>query len=291
MTVRKAVIPAAGLGTRFLPATKAQPKEMTPLVDKPGLQYVVEEAVRAGIEDIIVVTSRGKEAIEEHFDRAPELEAALEAAGKTTELAEVRAATELADIHYVLQEEPLGLGHAVFVAREQVGDEPFAVLLPDVVVPEPKGDGVDPLPAMLEIFAREGGTVVAAQAIEPEDVTRYGVIDHEEIRDGVARVTRLVEKPSLADAPSFLALPGRYVLKPGIFEVLERIPRGSGNELQLTDAIDAVAREEPVFAYIYEGPIWDYGNKAEFLKTTVRLALRREDLAKPFADFLRELDL
>ena len=291
MTVRKAVIPAAGLGTRFLPATKAQPKEMMPVVEKPGIQYTIEEAVRAGIEDILIITSRGKGTLEDHFDRNAELEELLEARGKTEELAVVKEISQLANVHYVRQKVATGLGHAVLLAKEHIGDEPFVGMLPDEIIPEPKDDETPLLPRLIELFEETGGSVVAVREIAAEDVPKYGVIEHEEIQADFTRVVRLVEKPPIEEAPSHLGLPGRYVFTPAIFDAIERTPPGQGGEVQLTDAIDLLAREGTVHAYIHEGPTFDYGKKIEFLKSTVQLALRRDDLAKPFADFLRGLDL
>lgn len=291
MSVTKAVIPAAGFGTRFLPATKAMAKEMIPLVDKPGIQYAVEEAARAGLDDVLVVTSRGKGAIADHFDRHWELEAHLERAGKKDELRAVQDAASLAKVHYVHQKRPSGLGHAVLEAREHVGDEPFIVILPDEIVPEPVDDEVALIPRLIELFEEKDSNVVAVRKVPPEDVSKYGVIDHEAIEGDHTRVTRLIEKPAVEEAPSELSLPGRYLFKPEIFDAIERTKPGVGGEVQITDAIDLLAGEGRVYAYIHEGPIFDYGKKFEFLKTTIRLALRRGDLGKPLREFLRELDL
>jgi UTP--glucose-1-phosphate uridylyltransferase len=286
MAVRKAVIPAAGLGTRFLPATKAQPKEMIPVVDRPGIQYVVEEAVRAGIEDILIVTGRGKGAIEEHFDRSLELEHHLEEAGKSEYLEEIRAIGRLADIHYVRQKEPLGFGHAVLCARAHVGDQPFAVLVADEIVPEPQGDERDLLPQLSQLHDRLGAAVIAVQEVAHEDIASYGVIDPEAIEDNLYRVKDMVEKPPPAEAPSDLASRGRYVFTPELFDAIERTSRGVGGEIQLTDAIRILAAEGSVFAYAHDGPIYDVGKKLDYLKATIELTLRRPDLAKPFAEYL-----
>jgi UTP--glucose-1-phosphate uridylyltransferase len=286
MAVRKAVIPAAGLGTRFLPATKAQPKEMIPVIDRPGIQYVVEEAVRAGIDDIVVVTSRGKGAIEDHFDRSVELEGHLEAAGKLDLLAEVRRIAELADISYVMQEEPLGFGHAVLTARERVGAEPFAVMVPDEIVPEPIDDERDLLPELIALHDRFAAGVIAVQEVPHEDISSYGAIDPEDVEPGVFKIVDMIEKPSPSEAPSDLASRGRYVFTPDLFDAIERTSAGVGGEIQLTDAIRIVAREQGVYAYLHSGPIYDVGKKLDYLKATVELTLRRDDLAKPFADFL-----
>lgn len=286
MVVRKAVIPAAGLGTRFLPATKAVPKEMIPVVDKPGIQYAVEEAVRGGIEDVIVVTSRGKSWLEDHFDNAPELERQLETSGKREELEAVRRPVELANIHYVRQAEPLGFGHAVGCARLHVGDEPFAVLVPDEIVPEPVAVEPRLLEDMVAACEVQGGSIVAVQRVPREDVPAYGVIDCEDVGDDVLRVRDMVEKPSIEDAPSDLASRGRYLLSPEIFEELDRTPSGHGGEIQLTDALRRLIKRQPVYAYVYTGPIFDVGNKLEYLKAGIELALRRDDLGKPFKDWL-----
>jgi UTP--glucose-1-phosphate uridylyltransferase len=291
VTVNKAVIPGAGFGTRFLPATKALAKEMIPVVDKPGIQYAVEEAARAGITDILVVSSRGKSAIADHFGPHPELETLLEEAGKTEELAAVRHATSLAKLHYVYQKKASGLGHAVLEAKEHVGNEPFVVLLPDEIVPEPIDDEAALIPRLIELFEATDSNIVAVRRVPREDVPKYGVIAHEAIEGDHAKVTQLVEKPAVDEAPSDLSLPGRYLFKPEIFEAVERTKPGVGGEVQITDAIDLLARESSVLAYIHEGPIYDYGKKFEFLKTTIRLALRRDDLAKPLREFLAQIDL
>jgi UTP--glucose-1-phosphate uridylyltransferase len=290
LTVRKAVIPAAGLGTRFLPATKAQPKEMIPVVDKPGIQYIVEDAVRAGIEDILVVTSRGKSSIEDHFDRSLELEHHLESAGKTEELAEVLAIGELAAMHYVRQREPLGFGHAVSVARSHVGNEPFVVMVGDEIVPE-RIEGEKPfLPRMLECYEQTQSSVVAVQRMPLEDISSYGVVDPGEWNaDDLVRMNGMVEKPSSEDAPSDLGSVGHYVFSPDIFDAIDQTSAGVGGEIQLTDAINLLASEKAVYAYVHEGPIYDVGKKLDYLKATIELALRRDDLAKPLKDYLNEI--
>ena len=289
LTVRKAVLPAAGLGTRFLPATKSQPKEMLPVVDKPGLQYVVEEAVRAGITDILVVTSRGKSTMEDHFDRSLELEQHLAASGKDEFLAEVRAVADLATLHYVRQKEPLGFGHAVLMAREHVGDEPFVCMVGDEVVPPPQGEEPPLVERMIEIYERYSASVVAVQEVPKQNISSYGAIDAEFVEEEVARVKGMVEKPAVEDAPSNLASRGRYVLSPKIFGALERLTEQSGSaEIELTDAIRILAEEEDegVYAYVHSGPMFDVGKKLDYLKTTVELALRRDDLAGPFREYL-----
>ena len=288
MAVRKAVIPAAGLGTRFLPATKSQPKEMLPVIDRPGIQYVVEEAVRAGLDDILVITSRGKHTLEDHFDRSIELEAHLERTGKTEYLEEVRAISEMADFHYVRQKEPLGFGHAVLLAKQHVGDEPFVVMVGDEIVPEPIGDETSLIGGMDAIFEKQNASVIAVQEVPSEDISSYGAIDPEETADGLVKLKGMVEKPAVEDAPSNLASRGRYLFTPGIFDAIERTSEGVGGEIQLTDAIRLLAEEEGVFAYVHDGPILDVGKKLDYLKTTVELVLRRDDLADPFRTWLKE---
>lgn len=291
-TVRKAVIPAAGLGTRFLPATKAIPKEMIPVVDRPTIQYVVEEAVGAGIDDVLVITGRSKRAIEDHFDRNPELEQELANRGKDAELAELRTIDGLASFHYVRQGEALGLGHAIGVAREHVGDEPFAVLLGDDFM-----DGSDVLRRMIDAHDRTGHSVVALTPVDREHISLYGSADaapHDDER-GIVRVGALVEKPAPEDAPSNLAVIGRYVFTPAIFDAIDRTPPGRGGEIQITDAIDLLAREQEVYGVTFEGGRFDTGNKLDYLKTTFELALRRDDVGPDLAawivDHLRDRGL
>ena len=287
--VRTAILPAAGLGTRFLPATKSQPKEMIPVIDKPGIQYAVEEAVRAGVDDILIVTSRGKATVEDHFDRSLELEHHLERTGKTEYLEEVRAIADLAEFHFVRQKEPRGFGHAVLVGKKHVGDNPFYVLVPDEIVPEPHGDEVSLLGKLAEAYERENAGVIAVQEVPDADVSSYGIVDTEEVADGVGRIKSMVEKPPADLAPSRLASRGRYLFTPAIFEALERTSAGVGGEIQLTDAINLVAQEGKVFAYVHEGPIYDVGKKMDYLRTTVELALRRDDLSGPFKEFLQQV--
>ena len=284
-TVRKAVIPAAGLGTRFLPATKAQPKEMLPLVDKPTIQYVVEEAVRTGIRDILIITGRGKRSIEDHFDRTFELELSLEKAGKHEELKQMQEIAEMADIHYVRQGEPKGLGHAIAVARQHVGDEPFAVLLGDDVMDERSRVLED----MLAAYGRYGRSVIALKEVSREDIRLYGCARAADGEDDLVRVTEIVEKPKPEDAPSNLAVMGRYVFTPQIFEALERTQPGKGNEIQLTDAIGILLSEQTVYGYTFEEGRFDIGKKIDFLRATVEIALDREDLGPEFRAFLAEL--
>jgi UTP--glucose-1-phosphate uridylyltransferase len=282
--VRKAVIPAAGLGTRFLPATKAQPKEMLPLVDKPAIQYVVEEAVSVGITDILVITGRGKRSLEDHFDRSFELEYYLEQGGKTAELNEMRRIAEMADIHYVRQGEPRGLGHAVSVAAEHVGNSPFAVLLGDDIMHPDAGI----LAGMLGAFEHYGHSVIALKEVPWADISSYGCAEVKPLEGNVVRVEDLVEKPSADEAPSNLAVMGRYVFGPAIFDVLAATPPGRGGEIQLTDAIKTLAQQEPVYAWTFRDGRFDVGNKLDYLIATVELALEREDIGPPFRKFLVE---
>ena len=283
--VRKAVIPAAGLGTRFLPASKAQPKEMIPVVDKPAIQYNVEEAVRNGIRDILIITGRGKRSLEDHFDRSVELEQVLEEKGKHDELKEMRAIAEMADIHYVRQGEAKGLGHAVWVARQHVGNEPFAVLLGDDIMHEQAGV----LEGMLAAYEREGRSVIALREVKPSEVSLYGCAAVEPAEGNIVRITDLVEKPKPDQAPSNLAVMGRYVFTPEIFDVLEGVEPGVGNEVQLTDAIKALLDEQAVYGYCFTDGRFDVGNKLDYLRAVVELALEREDLGPPFRQFLNEI--
>ncbi len=285
MKVRKAVIPAAGLGTRFLPATKAQPKEMLPVVDKPTLQYIIEEVVQSGIEEILIITGRNKSPVEDHFDRSVELELELERKGQLALLAEVKAIADLAEIHYIRQKEPRGLGHAIAYARSFVGEEPFAVLLGDDLV-----HARNPcLKQLLEAHERYQGTILGVQEVAREAVSRYGIIDGEQVAEGVYRVKKLVEKPNPEEAPSRVAILGRYIISPAVFEILARTGPGKGGEIQLTDALDELARKKEVYAYIFEGRRYDVGSKQGFLEATVEYALRREELRGQFLNYLREV--
>jgi UTP--glucose-1-phosphate uridylyltransferase len=289
MRIRKAVFPAAGLGTRFLPATKAQPKEMLPLVDKPIIQYVIEEAVAAGLQQIIIVTGRGKNAIEDHFDRSYELEKLLEGRGKTNLLEQVRAVSNMVTVAYVRQGEALGLGHAVLMARELVGDEPFAVMLGDDII----DSAVPCMKQMVEVFHRHEGPVIAVQQVPRSEISAYGVIDAE-AQKGDARVYRvrdLVEKPPASQAPSDLAIIGRYILTPDIFDALVQTQRDEGGEIQLTNGIRKLREQRPIWAYRFEGVRHDAGNKLGFLKATVEFALKRPDLGGPFREYLKGLKL
>ncbi|MGD0871956.1 MAG: UTP--glucose-1-phosphate uridylyltransferase GalU [Bryobacteraceae bacterium] len=290
--VRKAVFPAAGLGTRFLPATKAQPKEMLPIVDKPIIQYGVEEAVHSGIQNIIIVTGRGKTAIEDHFDVSFELEYLLEMRGKKELLAIVRGISDMIDVSYVRQKEALGLGHAVLRASALVGQEPFAVVLADDVI-----EAETPcLRQLLDIYSFFGAPVLAVMEVPRENISSYGAIDAEPVahngtHDRVYRIRNLVEKPKAAEAPSNLAIIGRYVLTHDIFESLQAIDPGSGGEIQLTDALKHLLRTRPIYAYRFEGTRYDAGDKLGFLKATVEFALRRRDLGGPFREYLKGLKL
>jgi UTP--glucose-1-phosphate uridylyltransferase len=288
MTVRKGVFPAAGLGTRFLPATKAQPKEMLPLVDKPTIQYVVEEAVASGLAEIIIVTGRGKRAIEDHFDASFELEYYLQDRGKLEELAQIKTISELASVSYVRQKEPLGLGHAILCARALVGDEPFGVFLGDDII----GGAATPcMRQLLDVFARYGGAVLAVERVPRERIHQYGVIAGRAVGGGVYEITDLVEKPKAEDAPSDLAIIGRYVLTPDVFGILgDTSPDGRG-EIQLTDALRTLRRRRPMYALEFDGKRYDTGDKLGFLKATVEFALARPDLSDAFRTYLRSLAL
>ncbi|MFC8537169.1 UTP--glucose-1-phosphate uridylyltransferase GalU [Streptomyces sp. NPDC057249] len=286
--ISKAVIPAAGLGTRFLPATKATPKEMLPVVDKPAIQYVVEEAVAAGLHDVLMVTGRNKRPLEDHFDRNYELEGALTRKGDADRLRKVRESTDLATMHYVRQGDPRGLGHAVLCAAPHVGDEPFAVLLGDDLI-----DPRDPLlTRMTEVQEREGGSVIALMEVPPAMIHQYGCAAVEPTAEAdVVRVTGLVEKPEPADAPSNLAVIGRYVLDPAVFGILRRTEPGRGNEIQLTDALQLLAEDEkaggPVYGVVFKGRRYDTGDRSDYLRAIVRLACEREDLGPEFRSWLR----
>lgn len=290
--VRKAVLPAAGLGTRFLPATKAQPKEMLTVVDKPQIQYVVEECVAAGIEHIIIVTGKGKNSIEDHFDYSPTLERFLEEKGKKQQAAMVRHISDMVQVSYTRQKEPLGLGHAVLVAKDLVGDEPFAVLLGDVLIP-----GQNPATKQLiDVYEATGVGAIAVEEVPKEKTNLYGIVDVEAAPQPpfgarLLRIRDLVEKPQPQNAPSNLAITGRYVLTPRIFSCLERTKPGAGNEIQLTDALRLLAQEDGLWAYIYEGVSYDAGDKLGFLKATVEIALQNEELGDSFREYLKGLKL
>jgi UTP--glucose-1-phosphate uridylyltransferase len=284
--VRKAVFPAAGLGTRFLPATKSSPKEMLPLVDKPLIQYVVEEAVASSIESVIIVTGRGKAAIEDHFDVSFELEKLLAERGKPEELKAMRAISEMARVSYVRQREALGLGHAVLQARDLVGDEPFAVMLSDDII-----DSRTPaLRQLLDVYEKYDAPVVAVFEVPGEAISRFGVIDGEEVAPGVYRIKDMVEKPKPADAPSDLAIIGRYVLTPDIFAEIEQTQPGAIGEIQITDAMRSLLKRRPFYAVRFEGTRYDAGDKLGFLIATVELALKHPELAQDFKEYLKTVD-
>jgi UTP--glucose-1-phosphate uridylyltransferase len=285
--IRKAVFPAAGLGTRFLPATKASPKEMLPLVDKPLIQYAVEEAVASGVESIIIVTGRGKTAIEDHFDISFELEELLRERGKAEMFEEARSVSELARISYVRQKQALGLGHAILQAKDFVEGEPFAVMLADDVVDAE----VPALKQMLAVYEETGAPVLGTMRIEGEAISRFGVLDAEEVRPGVFRVRDMVEKPRFEDAPSDLAIVGRYILTPDIFGEIERTKPGAGGEIQITDAMRSLLKKRDFYAVRFEGTRHDAGDKLGFLIATVEFALKRPDLGPQFRDYLRSLKL
>ncbi|WP_447602275.1 UTP--glucose-1-phosphate uridylyltransferase GalU [Nitrospira sp. Nam80] len=284
LDVRKAIIPAAGLGTRFLPATKASPKEMLPLVDKPLIQYVVEEAVASGIEDIIVITGRGKRAIEDHFDRSLELEENLKGSGKAQVLNQIRHISNLANFCYVRQSEALGLGHAVLCAQHLIGNEPFAVILGDEIIDAP----VPGLAQLIHIYKKRRGAVLGIQEVPHQEVSRYGIISARRMGGGLHRVNDLVEKPAPADAPSNLAVIGRYVLPPEIFPILRKTQPGKNGEIQLTDALRQLVKHAPMFAHEVQGQRHDAGDKLGFLIATVEFALKNPSLGPSFGDFLQQ---
>jgi UTP--glucose-1-phosphate uridylyltransferase len=282
MKVRKAIIPAAGLGTRFLPATKAQPKEMLPIVDKPTIQYIVEEAISSGIEEILIVTGRNKRAIEDHFDRSVELELELGNKGNEALLKQVQDISNLVDIHYVRQKETRGLGHAIYCARTFVGNEPFAVMLGDDVV----DSAVPCLKQLIDIHEARSGTVLGVQQVASEDVCKYGIVAADKLEQRLYLVKDLVEKPAREEAPSNIAILGRYIITPEIFGILEHTQPGSGGEIQLTDALKALAKKQEMYAYDFEGKRYDIGSKLGFLQATVEFALKREELKDEFREYL-----
>lgn len=285
--VRKAVILAAGFGTRMLPATKAQPKEALPLVDKPIIQYAVEEAAASGLQQVIIVTSMGKRAVEDHFDRSLELEQALEAKGDMERLAEIRRINDLADIVYVRQHEQLGIGHAVLQVRNVVGREPFVLFLPDDVI-------VSEVPAaqqLINVFGAQGGSVLAVEEVPPEEVPNYGIVDGEPMAEGLWLVRGLVEKPSLADAPSNLGVVGRYVLTPEIFDALQETKPGKNGEIQITDGLIKLLKHQPMFAHRFQGRRYDTGRPMGLLKASIEVALMRADLGPELRAYLQSLDL
>ncbi|MDP4115812.1 MAG: UTP--glucose-1-phosphate uridylyltransferase GalU [Bacteroidota bacterium] len=281
MKVRKAIIPAAGMGTRFLPATKAQPKEMLPIVDKPTIQYIVEEAVESGIEDIIIVTGRNKRSIEDHFDKSYELEEILKKSNSSL-LKTVQRISNLANICYIRQKEPLGLGHAIHCAKSFIGNEPFAVLLGDDIV----SSEVPCLKQMIDVYDRHQATILGVQKVEACDVSKYGIVDCNNIGNRLFKVNNLIEKPSKDEAPSNIAILGRYIISPGIFECLENTSLGRGGEIQLTDALKILLRNEDVYAYNFKGDRYDVGDKFGFLKATIEFALQRKDMKSELMQYL-----
>jgi UTP--glucose-1-phosphate uridylyltransferase len=285
MKVRKAIIPAAGLGTRFLPATKAQPKEMLPIVDKPTLQYIIEEAIASGIEEILIITGRNKKSIEDHFDKSVELELQLEKKGKYELLEEVRKISDMVSIYYVRQKEPKGLGHAINCARSFIGNEPFAVLLGDDIV-----DSENPcLKQMIQAYDKYETTVLGVQEVPTKDVCKYGIVDGNFVEDRIYKVNNLVEKPAVELAPSNIAILGRYIINPAIFEVLDNTKPGSGGEIQLTDALNELSKREAMYAYNFEGRRYDAGDKQGYLEATVEFALKRADLREGFLNYLIDI--
>ena len=282
MKVKKAIIPAAGLGTRFLPATKAQPKEMLPIVDKPTIQYIIEEAIASGIEEILIITGRNKKSIEDHFDKSIELELELEKSGKSDLLELVRDISDMVDIHYIRQKEPKGLGHAIHCAKTFVGNEPFAVLLGDDVV-----DSKTPcLKQLIDCFNEYNTTILGVQTVPEENVSKYGIVNGIHIEDRVYKVKDLVEKPSLEEAPSNIAILGRYIITPQIFDILENTAPGKGGEIQLTDALKTLINKEAMYAYNFEGKRYDVGDKLGFLQATIEFALKKEELREDFIKYL-----
>ena len=282
MKVRKAIIPAAGLGTRFLPATKAQPKEMLPIVDKPTIQYIIEEAIASGIEEILIITGRNKKCIEDHFDKSIELEMELAKSGKEDLLELVKDISDMVDIHYIRQKEPKGLGHAIYCAKAFVGNEPFAVLLGDDVVDSEKPC----LKQLIDCYGEYKTSILGVQTVPANDVNKYGIVDGIHIEDRVYKVKDLVEKPLLEDAPSNVAILGRYIITPQIFEILENTKPGKGGEIQLTDALKTLISNEAMYAYNFEGRRYDVGDKLGFLEATVEFAMKREELRGPFTEYL-----
>lgn len=284
--IKKAVIPAAGLGTRFLPATKAQPKEMLPIVDKPTIQYIIEEAVASGIEEILIITGRNKKCIEDHFDKSVELELELEKSGKKEMLKLVREISDMVDIHYIRQKEPKGLGHAISCAKTFVGNEPFAVLLGDDLV---YNEEKPCLKQLIDCYNEYNTSILGVQTVDAKDVDKYGIIKGIHIEGRVHKVRGLVEKPTVKEAPSNIAILGRYIITPQIFEILEETKPGRGGEIQLTDALSKLINEEAIYAYEFEGIRYDIGDKLGFLKATVEYTLRREDLRDEFMEYLNSL--
>ena len=286
MKVKKAVIPAAGLGTRFLPATKAQPKEMLPIVDKPTIQYIIEEAVASGIEEILVITGRNKRSIEDHFDKSVELELELETQHKDDLLKQIRDISNMINIHFIRQKEPKGLGHAINCARTFVGNEPFAVMLGDDIV-----DAKTPcLKQLIDCYEENNTTILGVQEVAMENVDKYGIVDGVQISDRVYKVNNLVEKPQVDVAPSNVAILGRYIITSEIFDILDNTKPGKGGEIQLTDALKTLSSQQDMYAYIFEGRRYDVGDKLGFLEATVEFALKRDELKVPFMKYLKTLN-
>lgn len=288
MKIRKAVIPAAGLGTRFLPATKAMPKEMLPIVDKPTIQYIIEEAIESGIEEILIITGRSKRAIEDHFDKSIELELELKQKGKDGLLKMVEDISEMVNINYVRQKEPKGLGHAILCAKTFVGNEPFAVLLGDDIV---YNDKIPALKQLINVYDAHQGSVLGVQTVDHKDVSKYGIVSGSNIGDRLYQVDDLVEKPSSDTAPSNVAILGRYIITPEIFDILQHTEKGSGGEIQLTDALKILAGDQTMYAYDFKGERYDVGNKLGFLKATVEYALRMDGIKEEFAAYLADISL
>ena len=284
--IRKAIIPAAGLGTRFLPATKAQPKEMLPIVDKPTLQYIIEHAIESGIEEILIITGRNKKSIEDHFDRSVELELELEHKGKVEMLEMVKSISNMVDIHFIRQKEPKGLGHAIYCAKSFVGNEPFAVMLGDDIV---YNEGKPCLRQLMDCYDEYKTSVLGVQTVLDGDVDKYGIVDGLKIEGNVTKVKGLVEKPSVDEAPGNMAILGRYIITPSIFEILERTKPGKGGEIQLTDALLELMSEEAIYAYNFEGRRYDVGDKLGFLEATVEYALRKPELKDAFIEYLKSI--
>ena len=285
MKVKKAIIPAAGLGTRFLPATKSQPKEMLPIVDKPTLQYIIEEAINSGIEEIFIITGRNKKSIEDHFDKSVELELELEQKGKKEMLEMVRDISNMVNIHYIRQKEPKGLGHAIYCAKSFIGNEPFAVLLGDDIV-----DSETPcLKQLISAYDEYKTTILGVQEVAKEDTNKYGILDVKHIEDRVYKVKDMVEKPSVEEAPSNVAILGRYIITPAIFDILENQEPGKGGEIQLTDALKTLGNQEAIYAYNFEGRRYDVGDKFGFLEATIDFALKRDNLRDDLINYMRKV--
>lgn len=286
-TVKKAVIPAAGLGTRFLPATKAQPKEMLPIVDKPTLQYIIEEAVASGVEEILIITGRNKKSIEDHFDKSVELELELENKGKTELLEIVRNISNMVNIHYIRQKEPKGLGDAIYCARYFIGDEPFAVMLGDDIVDNEGGKPC--LKQLIDAYEKYETTILGVQEVAKEDTDKYGIVNGSKVADDVYKVKDLVEKPDPEKAPSNIAILGRYIITPEIFDILSELPPGKNSEIQLTDALEELSEKRDMYAYVFEGKRYDLGDKHGFLQATVDFALKRPDLRDDFLEYITKV--